>query len=153
VATINLKDAYFYVPIHPLARKFLRFWWKGVLYQFMALPFGLSPAPKVFTSLTKRLKAKLGRLGIRTIFYLDDILVLGTNYTICMDNYLTALSMLMKAGFIVNWEKSSLSLTTHFKFLGMIWDSNEKRSACPRRNYCLNRAKPRHYVKYVSKSP
>jgi hypothetical protein len=69
VATINLKDAYFHVPIHPMARKFLRFGWKGVLYQFMALPFGLSPAPKVFTSLTKRLKAKLGRLGICTIFY------------------------------------------------------------------------------------
>jgi hypothetical protein len=29
----------------------------------------------------------------------------------------------MKAGFIINWEKSSLIPTTNFTFLGMLWDS------------------------------
>jgi hypothetical protein len=31
----------------------------------------------------------------------------------------------MKAGFIINWEKSSLIPTTNFTFLGMLWDSVE----------------------------
>jgi hypothetical protein len=73
--------------------------------------------------LSKRVKAKLGRLGIRTIFYLDDILVLGSTFQLCLSNLQEALSLLMKAGFIINWEKSRLIPTTNFTFLGMLWDS------------------------------
>jgi hypothetical protein len=65
----------------------------------------------------------LGRLGIRSIFYLDDILILGSSFNNCIANLMKALSLLIKAGFIVNWEKSSLMPTTNFSFLGMIWDS------------------------------
>jgi hypothetical protein len=68
-------------------------------------------------------KVKLGCLGIRTIFYLVDILVLGSSFQICLANMQEALSLLMKAGFIINWEKSSLIPTTNFIFLGMLWDS------------------------------
>jgi hypothetical protein len=42
-ASIDLRDAYFHVPIHPEDRKFLRFGWRGRLFQFCVLPFGLSP--------------------------------------------------------------------------------------------------------------
>jgi hypothetical protein len=70
--------------------------------------------------LAKRVKAKLGRQGIRTIFYLDDILVLGSSFQICLSNLQEALSLLMKVGFLINWEKSSLIPTTNFTFLGML---------------------------------
>jgi hypothetical protein len=73
----------------------------------------------------------LGRLGIRTIFYLDDILVLGSTFQICISNLQEALSLLMKAGFIINWEKSSLIPTTNFTFLGMLWDSVEGALSLP----------------------
>jgi hypothetical protein len=46
----------------------------------------------------KKIKAKLGRLGIRSIFYLDDILVLGSSYINCMANLMKALSLLIEAG-------------------------------------------------------
>jgi hypothetical protein len=42
-ASIDLKDAYFHVPINAAARKYLRFGWRGRLFQFYILPFGLSP--------------------------------------------------------------------------------------------------------------
>jgi hypothetical protein len=48
---------------------------------------------------------------------------LGSTFQICLSNLQEALSLLMKAGFIVNWEKSSLIPTTNFTFLGMLWDS------------------------------
>jgi hypothetical protein len=76
-------------------------------------------------------KAKLGRFGIRTIFYLDDILVLGSSFQICLSNSQEALSLLMKAGFLINWEKSSLVPTTNFTFLGMLWNSVEGLLALP----------------------
>jgi hypothetical protein len=81
--------------------------------------------------LAKRVKAMLGRLGIRTIFYLDDILVLGSSFQICLSNTQEALAMLMRAGFLINWEKSSLVPMTNFLFLGMLWDSVEGVLALP----------------------
>ena len=47
--SIDLKNAYLQVPIHPDSRKFLRFVVDSRVYQFKALCFGLSTAPQVFT--------------------------------------------------------------------------------------------------------
>ena len=43
--SIDLKDAYFSVPIFRKDRKYLRFLWKGQRYEFTCLPFGYSLAP------------------------------------------------------------------------------------------------------------
>ena len=50
---LDLKDAYFSVPVHPLDRKLLRFFWKGQRFEFTCLPFGCSLAPRVFTKILK----------------------------------------------------------------------------------------------------
>ena len=49
MVSLDLKDAYFQVPIHPRSRHFLRFVWQGRPWQFRALCFGLTSAPYVFT--------------------------------------------------------------------------------------------------------
>ena len=46
LASLDLKDAYCQVPVHPSSRKFLRFVSQGTVYQFKVLCFGLSTAPK-----------------------------------------------------------------------------------------------------------
>jgi len=43
--SIDLKDAYFHVPIAPHHRQFLRFAFQGQAYQFKVMPFGLSLDP------------------------------------------------------------------------------------------------------------
>jgi hypothetical protein len=60
----------------------------------------------------------LGAKGIRTIFYIDDILILGPSYNICLKNTLEALHLLINAGFIIHGEKSCLVPSTDFPFLG-----------------------------------
>jgi hypothetical protein len=85
-------------------------------------------------------KAKLGRLGIRSIFYLDNILVLGSTFYNCLANLQKALSLLIEARFIINWKKSSLIPTTNFTFLGMIWDSVEGALSLPQdKLLCLHK--------------
>ena len=42
MASIDLKDAYYLVPICKDHQKFLKFEWKGVLYQFVCFPNGLA---------------------------------------------------------------------------------------------------------------
>ena len=71
---IDLKDAYFMIPIYEGHRKYLRFVWQGQLFQFTCLPFGLSSAPRTFTKILKPVAAQLQAKGIRCVFYLDDIL-------------------------------------------------------------------------------
>ena len=64
LAKLDLKDAYFLVPVDPNHQKFLQFQWQGNLYQFHCLPFGLSCTPRTFTKLMKPVVAFLRERGI-----------------------------------------------------------------------------------------
>jgi hypothetical protein len=73
----------------------------------------------------------LGAKGIRTVFYIDNILILGSTYAICLENMLEALHLLIDMGFIIHWEKSSLIPSTDFPFLGLQWNTVETFLAIP----------------------
>jgi hypothetical protein len=69
MSVIDVKDAYHMIPIAKKDRKFLRFRWKGVLYEYTCLPFGLNIAPRLYTKLMKPLLAKLRSLGYKSVSY------------------------------------------------------------------------------------
>ena len=123
-ASIDLKDAYFHIPINRRFRRYLRFGWKGRLFQYLVLPFGLCTAPLVFTKVTKPLKTFLHSLAIRSIWYLDDILIIGSSKEECLRHVAEALRLLERVGFIVNLAKSSLTPSQEFRFLGLQWDTS-----------------------------
>ena len=75
MASIDLKEAYLQIPVHPESRRFLRFVAHGQVYQFTALCFGLSMAPQVFSRVMAPVSAILHTCGIRMRRYLDDWLV------------------------------------------------------------------------------
>ena len=77
MVSMDMKDAYFHVPIHPESRKYLRFVFNGKTYQFRALCFGLSTAPQVFTRVLAPFAKFVHLAGIRIILYLDDWLVMA----------------------------------------------------------------------------
>ena len=118
-ALVDLKDPYFHVPVDCC---FHRFGWRGRLYQYRVLPFGLCLAPWVFTLLTTSLKKWLRARGVRVIFYLDDILVLGRSEVECSANLKMALKLIQDIVFIVNWKKSHLEPSQHFLLLGLRWN-------------------------------
>ena len=103
VTSINLKDAYFHVPIHSDSRKYLHFGWNQKLYQFCVLPFDLSPAPLVFTRLTKPIQSLLHRRGIRSILYFDDILIVASTKEECDKFVRETLNLLQALGFVINF--------------------------------------------------
>ena len=53
VVKINLKDAYFFIPIDPAHHPFLSFQHKAVTYQFNYFPFRLSSVPWIFTKISR----------------------------------------------------------------------------------------------------
>ena len=61
MASVDLKDAYYSIPIAEEDRKLLMFQWKWKYYQFTCLPTcnGLSSAPRIFTKILKPVYARL----------------------------------------------------------------------------------------------
>ena len=74
-ATVDLRDAYFHLPIASHHRRFLRFAFQGQHYQFRVLPFGLSLSPRVFTRVVAAALAPLQAQGVKVLPCLDDWLV------------------------------------------------------------------------------
>lgn len=125
MACLDLKDAYFLVPVHQEHRKYLRFSFNGNLYEFTCLPFGLCTAPFVFTKLTKPVVHKLRSQGHISVIYLDDLLLIGRSQEECIANIQETRSLLESLGFILNLEKCQLRPSTTCKFLGFMLNSAE----------------------------
>ena len=49
MASIDMKDAYYSIPVESEDRKYLCFKWEDQFYEFTCLPNGLSCAPRQFT--------------------------------------------------------------------------------------------------------
>ena len=109
MVTIDLKDAYFSIPIHQSHRKFLRFSWRNHLFQFAALPFGLTSAPRVFTKVLKPVIANMRQRGIRCLIYIDDLIIVASSKMECNEQAAFAVQLLTDLGFNVNMEKIKLS--------------------------------------------
>ena len=52
ICKLDLQDAYFCIPLSEDAKRYVRFYWEGKLYQFLCL-FGLLPALYIFTKFLK----------------------------------------------------------------------------------------------------
>lgn len=125
MASIDLMDAYFFINICSLHRKFLRFNYNGTLYEFNCLPFGLCTAPYVFTKLLKPVMEYLRSRNMISVIYLDDYFCVGKTYYDCMKNVKQTCKILEEIGFMINRRKSSLIPNKRCKFLGFIFDSNK----------------------------
>ena len=119
MVSLDLKDAYLAVPIAPSHQKYLRFIWRGVHYQFTCLPFGLGPAPRVFTKLLRPVVGHLRSQGIRLVIYLDDILILNKNAESVKRDMDTSVNLLQKLGFPINWKKSETEPSQEITYLGL----------------------------------
>lgn len=125
MATLDLKDAYYLIPIEKTDRKFLRFTYKGKLYEFTCLPFGLNVATYVFTKILKSIAAYLRKRSFMSVFYLDDMLLMGRSHEACAENIRETKKLIQELGFIINDDKSVTVPSQRCKFLGLIFDSQK----------------------------
>lgn len=90
-ASLDLQDGYHHVRLHPLLRRYFTFNVNGLYYECVALPFGWSLAPAIFTKLMRPVLAIIRspslvqlpdslllahQLAITASIYLDDLLIL-----------------------------------------------------------------------------
>jgi len=137
LAKLDLKDAYFLVPLHQNHQKYLQFYWQGTLYQFQCLPFGPSCAPRTFTKMMKPVVAFLRERGIRLIIYLDDLLVLCNCPHILMSQVSFIKDLFQALALLINDKKSQLTPTQDIVFLGLRVSKIQMKVSSPRRSGCL----------------
>lgn len=81
IVTVDLKDAYYHVPIHPDYQKFLlvavQIDSQVIHLQYQALPFGIAIAPRNFTKIVAEMAAHIMEEGGIFFPYLDDFLLIG----------------------------------------------------------------------------
>ena len=102
---IDLKDAYFGIPLDKSSRKYIRFQWEGNLYEFLCLCFGLGPAPLIFTKLLKIPIALLWRINVRIIIFFEDMLVMAQMFKEISQAKETSIFLLQNLGFVINFKK------------------------------------------------
>ena len=117
--SIDISSAYNHVLIHPDSRKYLRCWWKGKCYNFRALPFGLSSAPWIFTSIMSISAKYLHKHAVYSFFYLDDICVFNEIIQKLINEQPLVLLFLQFAGWLLNLEKSHLPVAQRGVYIGV----------------------------------
>jgi hypothetical protein len=123
MASIDLRDAYYSIPISQPHQKYLKFGWHGQLYQFTCLPNGLACAPQIFTKLLKPVYSTLRRRGHLIFGYIDDSYLQGDNYQDCARNVSDSSALFQKLGFILHDEKSVTEPTQQLVLLGYVLNS------------------------------
>ena len=118
LAAVDLKDAYFHLPIYPDHRKYLRFAIQGTCYQYKVLPFGLTTSPRVFTKMLAPVMGYLRLQGVKVFPYLDDILFSAGSKQALEAHISLAVRTLTRAGFVINTPKSSLTPSQDMVFIG-----------------------------------
>ncbi|XP_033987890.1 uncharacterized protein LOC117483621 [Trematomus bernacchii] len=132
--TVDLRDAYFHVPIASHHRKFLRFAFQDQHYQFRVLPFGLSLSPRVFTRVVVAALAPLQAQGMKVLPYLDDWLVCAPSRSQVAQDTARLLCHVARLGLTVNTGKSCLVPSQQVTYLGLVLDSVAMRACLtPRR--------------------
>ena len=112
-------DAYFHIPIHPASRKYLRFSLEGTVYQFQALPFGISTAPIVFTNRMEIVARHIRSLGPNILQYFDDWLIQRLSRESLLADLSLSWDIITNLGLIPNPLKSDPVPSQDFNFVGM----------------------------------
>ena len=72
MASVDLKDAFFTIPVHILHQKYFKFEWFNQFYKFLGMPNGYSDAMRIFTEMLKPFFGYLRKQGHLSIVIVDD---------------------------------------------------------------------------------
>ena len=122
MASIDIKDAYYSVPICGSYQMYLKFKFDDKIYEFTCLPNGLCCGPRKFTKL---LKSPLGYLREQSCIlspYIDDVVVMDNSYDSCLSTVIKTEILFDSLG-LIHPEKSSFIPSMTIRDLGFEIDS------------------------------
>ena len=124
---LDLKDAYWHVPLHNSAQKFLTSKLGKRKFKWKVMPFGLKTAPYIFSKLMNTvIKHIRSKYNILIFNYLDDILILANNPITCKTQIKTVIKILNNLGWNISFKKSIIEPVQQIEFLGVHYDLSKK---------------------------
>ena len=119
-AKLDLKDAYFHIPIHDGLKPYLRHKVGDQVWEFQAGCFGLNIMPQVFMQVMKTFEKKWRGQGLQVYIYLDDILLVAPTPKLVTKHLTTMVQDLVNSGFKINLKKSVLEPSQQVHHLGFL---------------------------------
>ena len=123
MTSIDLKDAFYSIPIHPEHQKYLKFVVLSKIYQYTCMLNGYGLAMRIFTKVSKVLFFYLRSKGFISVVFVDDSYLQGNTYKACLHNIENTIELLRNLGITIHPTKSILTTTQRIAFLGFVIDS------------------------------
>jgi len=120
---IDIKDAYYSIPIALRDQKFFKFEHLGKLYKYTALPNGFSPGPRKFTKAVKVPLSVLRKERITIAAYIDDLISINGHKGKCLKNVYRITELFDQLGFVIHPDKSEFLPKQEIEYLGFIINS------------------------------
>lgn len=119
MASIDIKDAYYSVPVVDSDQKYHKFEWHDTLNKFSFFPNGLALCPRKFTKLLKPVYCYLRKKGHLSSGYIDVSYPQGHGFYDCLANVVDTIKLFDTLGFIIHPDKSFFIPTQVLTFLGL----------------------------------
>ena len=123
MAKLDIKDAYYSIPIRKIDQKYLKFEHKGKLYKYTVLPNGYTEGPRKFTKAMKPPLSELRKDKVTLADYIDDLITMNSKFHVCLDNVHKIVNTLDELGFIIHPKKSIFVPSKIMEFLGHVIDT------------------------------
>ena len=127
LVTVDLKSAFNHVGLHVDQHTFFGFQFNKKYYVSQVLVFGLNYSPYVFNKILRPIIEHLALQNIRCVAYVDDFIHPNPEDQIRSSrDYI--LQLLIRLGWSINIEKSSLTPETRKTFIGFVIDTAKRDS-------------------------
>ena len=120
MASIDLKDVFYSVPVHKNHQAYLTFFVEEYL-KFVCMPNGYGPAMRIFTQISK---IQFSILREKVVYvYVDSSYLQDDDYEGCFRNVLNTIKVLRSLGFTIRPGKSKFIPAECITYSGFILNS------------------------------
>jgi len=123
MVSLDLKNGFLHIPIAERDQPFLGFAFRNKFYVWRVCPFGLNCSPYYFYKVLRPVVSFLRQQNIRVVLYVDDTLILAKASAI-VDHRDFVVQTFQDLGFLINFEKSTLTPNSRIEYIGYIINSN-----------------------------
>lgn len=135
MATVDIKQAYRTVSVHPQDREYMGISWRlndDPCYLLdTRLAFGLRCAPYVFTRISDFVSKCMARKGFKVLNYIDDFWIKEETFASCAKAQMELIVLLGRMGFSIAWSKCT-SPSQKCVYLGLEFNSKNMTISLPK---------------------
>ena len=133
----DFKAGYHHCSLQPDLAKYVGFSWKGTVYVYAVLPFGLASACRIFSLITTTMFRPLRNLGIDLTVFIDDRCSHNKHQLPARLDTLIQFALMGALGWFINVDKSIISPAQLAQFLGLLIDTGRTQFRIPPKKLAL----------------